>query len=1180
MLFVTSALVAAAAALASPGQDLDPTPSGSSTQAPKDSVEDANSNRPSGLFASPAGGSDLVGYAAARLYWEDFDRDGLPDAFAAGADGVCRLLHNLGDGRLADVTIELGLPPDLPAGLGLWEDIDLDGSPDLLIAGEAGLSLWRNHEGVALEDVTDAFALPRGLSIRAAEWIDVDGDGLPDLHLVTPLVHRLFRNEGEAGFGELPLDLGVAGIDWAGGAIRLAPGAAAGGPAPRTGRAPSSPSGGSAALAGGGPTITSATRTGPGTLATAFGTCTDSIVDQATFPTCLQASSQPTLGLLYPLSTELNVDAAGTVNVGTTGASTYQLHVVAPQEHVLLSSSGPDNDVTLTGEPTGAGGLKLLSLGGGEFIALGNSGGEQLRLDAAGNLGLGTATPLARLDVAGDARISGTQGLTLHRPSDGQLGLRLGTGTEANEIEFRVGGVEASVISADSTGTIWNLTPGAPVPASELTVKNGDMRIVGGILHVETIMYADGSSDSTSTSNNAEVLDLQVVTGNLQDSVSGAGGLHDHGLDAVQFLGIDNDPATVELAGGNVLTQLEGPGGINDQLGTLNTNQAALQNTVGQHDLVVSHMSYTGGSIVADSPFQGPGFDLSGPGGQATIGLGPAGELQASIPAGFELTGPDGGVASLTVGGGASGDGTTPTSLQSSVTFESPDLILSNGGNFAALSLGAASGGGTSLDVAADELTLLNGSLHAGSLAVENQVISSTNYDMFRTDIPFRSQQALESLTVGLQNTAPAGILDSESGGSIVTGYQNSSTSTSTALLGGRGNSITGAFSPTEGYPSSGILAGTSNTVDSYRAVVVGGNSNDVFAPGVNGLIAGGENNLVNSRDASVIGGNGNQAAGDRAAVIGGNFNHADGNDSLAAGNTARALHDRTFVWSGDAVGTFDSTAGGQFLIDAPSGVGIGTNAPTHDLHIHSTTGGTGYQSALRLEGNEGFFHHGARLNFGDGNFVYLWEDLDDNLTIYSAGRKALLGGAVGIGTTTPSFTLHVEGSAGKPGGGSWSSSSDRRLKKNIEDIDGALERLLKLRGVTFEFKDPEGIGELPGVRTGMIAQEVQEVFPDWVDEGPDGYLRLTYRGFEALTVEALRDLREEKDRELAERDAAIERLRGELDEARARIEALERRIAAASPVPAAEGGPSDLAAQVAELRAAVAALAARQEGH
>ena len=86
--------------------------------------------------------------------------------------------------------------------------------------------------------------------------------------------------------------------------------------------------------------------------------------------------------------------------------------------------------------------------------------------------------------------------------------------------------------------------------------------------------------------------------------------------------------------------------------------------------------------------------------------------------------------------------------------------------------------------------------------------------------------------------------------------------------------------------------------------------------------------------------------------------------------------------------------------------------------------------------------------------------------------------------------------------------------------------RLLQLHGVTYAYKNPEAIHELPGQQTGMIAQEVEKVFPEWVETGRDGMKRLSVRGFEALAVEALRELRAEKDaqiRSMEKRLAAIE---------------------------------------------------------
>jgi hypothetical protein len=151
--------------------------------------------------------------------------------------------------------------------------------------------------------------------------------------------------------------------------------------------------------------------------------------------------------------------------------------------------------------------------------------------------------------------------------------------------------------------------------------------------------------------------------------------------------------------------------------------------------------------------------------------------------------------------------------------------------------------------------------------------------------------------------------------------------------------------------------------------------------------------------------------------------------------------------------------------------------------------------------------------------------------------------GLVGIGTSSPSSTLSVNGSASKPGGGSWSVFSDARLKHDITPLEGSLDRLLALRGVSFIYDNPAAINELPGKRIGMVAQDVERIFPDWVQTGPSGYKSLTFRGFEALTVEAMRELKAEN-AALRARNADLradhEELRAENMDIRTRLERLE----------------------------------------
>ncbi|MCH9033052.1 MAG: tail fiber domain-containing protein [Planctomycetes bacterium] len=232
------------------------------------------------------------------------------------------------------------------------------------------------------------------------------------------------------------------------------------------------------------------------------------------------------------------------------------------------------------------------------------------------------------------------------------------------------------------------------------------------------------------------------------------------------------------------------------------------------------------------------------------------------------------------------------------------------------------------------------------------------------------------------------------------------------------------------------------------------------------------------------------------------------------------------------------TVAGGD--ADFTGKVGIGTSDPDERLHVVGDAIITNNLevndiTANYVESNDISVYSSIMIGDEQDTDGYLYVNREQVGAVFKVETPNGYGGTamrikddgtvvyVGIGGHgSGNWTLEVYGSAAKPGGGSWSNSSDRRLKKNIRNLDGTLEKVLRLRGVSFEYIDPEAINELSGERIGMIAQEVEKVFPDWVDEGADGYKFLTVRGFTALTVEALRELRAEKDAQITELQARL----------------------------------------------------------
>jgi hypothetical protein len=135
----------------------------------------------------------------------------------------------------------------------------------------------------------------------------------------------------------------------------------------------------------------------------------------------------------------------------------------------------------------------------------------------------------------------------------------------------------------------------------------------------------------------------------------------------------------------------------------------------------------------------------------------------------------------------------------------------------------------------------------------------------------------------------------------------------------------------------------------------------------------------------------------------------------------------------------------------------------------------------------------------------------------------------VGIGTNIPSEELYVAGDICYTG--SIGACSDARYKTDVATLSCALEKVSRLRGVSFNWRRDEYPRQKfsDDEQVGLIAQEVEEVFPQIVSQTDDGYYNVDYSKLTPLLVEAIKELK-----------AQNEELKSVNEELNRRVEKLE----------------------------------------
>ena len=342
------------------------------------------------------------------------------------------------------------------------------------------------------------------------------------------------------------------------------------------------------------------------------------------------------------------------------------------------------------------------------------------------------------------------------------------------------------------------------------------------------------------------------------------------------------------------------------------------------------------------------------------------------------------------------------------------------------------------------------------------------------------------------------------------------------------------------GFSGNSAMTGLSNLGIGPEALVSNttGNSNTAMGTAALLLNTTGSNNTATGPGALELNTTGfdNTATGASALQYNttGNFNTADGWQALLANtngysNTAQGEN----ALGANTTGALN-TAQGAYALPANTtgyentGIGEGTL-------LYNTTGS--YNTAL------GYFSGPDSAHTG-----LLYATAIGAEAVVSQSNAIVLGGPyggaafakVGIGTATPTNALTIANGAGPAISNGWNVYSSRRFKTNIHTMEGALEKVERMRGVYYDQKS-DGKRQV-----GVIAEEVGAVVPEvvtWEANGKDAqsvdYSRLT-----ALLIESTKEQQElikNQQEQIKAQQAQIDRLTSEMKTVRADLKASGR---------------------------------------
>jgi len=127
-------------------------------------------------------------------------------------------------------------------------------------------------------------------------------------------------------------------------------------------------------------------------------------------------------------------------------------------------------------------------------------------------------------------------------------------------------------------------------------------------------------------------------------------------------------------------------------------------------------------------------------------------------------------------------------------------------------------------------------------------------------------------------------------------------------------------------------------------------------------------------------------------------------------------------------------------------------------------------------------------------------------MTIDGSGNTQMVG-SLAVGSISPSA---VAGRIDASNDVVAFSTSDKRLKENIQPIENALDKLDKIGGYTFDWNDQVEIHGYEGHDVGVIAQEIESILPEVVTTRDNGYKAVKYEKIVPFLIQCIKELKDE----------------------------------------------------------------------